>query len=392
MTLIDAKTTSVARQRLAGLRLAGLLCGLALLASGCDENVPMQTDPPAAATRGFAMGFTPWLPEATLAARAAIYERIQDDGDILAHHVMDGVPWQEAFDQTAYPASVEDDLSVRTTNTRPGKRIYLAIDSLNGPRTELAPNWGAAANEPRTGAWAIRDFDAPEVIAAYGNFAEDLIQRFQPEWFCYAVEIGGLMASNPASYDRFVTFSAAISDRLRTAFPETELMVSLSLKSPGNAEMQTITSGFARIAEHVDRVGISIYPYAFFDHQDKGDPDTMPTDWLSQIETIAPGKPIAITETGWAAEALEIPSLNISLPVSAEDQRTFVARMLQEADDLDAAFVIWFSYADYDELWTSVLSSSAVGRIWRDTGLTDGDFVARPARAPWREWLARPIR
>ena len=61
------------------------------------------------------------------------------------------------------------------------------------------------------------------------------------------------------------------------------------------------------MADYVDIVGVSTYGYAFYNHADKGNPDTLPADWLTQIRVIAPDKPYAVTETGWIAGNLSIP-------------------------------------------------------------------------------------
>lgn len=79
----------------------------------------------------------------------------------------------------------------------------------------------------------------------------------------------------------------------------------------------------------------------FYDHTDKGDPDTMPSDWLSQVELLAQGKPVAITETGWITEDLVIPVFGVNIPSTEAFQRTYTSRLLSEADALNAEFVIW---------------------------------------------------
>lgn len=152
------------------------------------------------ATRSFQMGFTPWLYEASFTAQDMVYDQIQNNGDIISQHLMAGIPWLEALDGTPYPQAVEDEISTRLMKTLPGKTIYLSIDSLDGPHTELAPNWGDEPNEPRTGEWATRNFSSPEVITAYGNFALDMIDRFDPDYFNYSVEISGLRFQQPGEF------------------------------------------------------------------------------------------------------------------------------------------------------------------------------------------------
>ena len=80
---------------------------------------------------------------------------------------------------------------------------------------------------------------------------------------------------------------------------------------------------------------------------------------------------------------------------SEKDQKRYVERMLREANELDAEFVVWFVVADYDKLWGvlkwAVLFNPLI-RAWKDTGLYDGDLKPRPALEVWDEWLDKPVR
>ena len=241
------------------------------------------------------MGFTPWPYDATQMAVDDTNQRIQDNGDIVAHHIMVGVPWEDALNRQPYHPNVEAELAGRLQMLQPDKAVFLAIDSLNQGRDGLAPNWGEAFNEPLPAPWDTRPFDNLFVAGAYTNFAIDLIGRFQPLYFNYGTEISELMLNDPAAFDDYVQFADTTYTVLKAIYPNVEMMVSIAVKSPGSAEMATIAAGFDRIRDFVDVVGISTYPYVFFDHADKGDPDNLPADWLSQIEDLAQGKPIAIT-------------------------------------------------------------------------------------------------
>ena len=88
---------------------AGLLTVLAACGGGSSPAPPVQ--PPAVETRSFYMGFTPWPYDATAAAVADTNQRIQDNGDIVDHHIMVGVPWEEALNSLPYHANVEAELA-----------------------------------------------------------------------------------------------------------------------------------------------------------------------------------------------------------------------------------------------------------------------------------------
>jgi len=335
------------------------------------------------------MGFTPWPWDATQAAIDDVNQRIQDNGDIVDHHIMVGVPWEAALQGLPYPAEVDADLNARVQMVQPGKEVFLAIDSLNDVRDAMAPNWGVNFNESLPAPWDTRSFADAEVATAYLNFALDLIARFGPRYFNYGTEISELMLNDPNAFDDYVVFAEAVYSGIKAQYPDLPVMISIAFKSPGSAEMATIATGFERIRDYVDIVGVSVYPYIFYNHADKGDPDNMPDDWLSQVQSLAQGKPVAITETGWIAEDLVIPSFAVNVPGSEVFQQIYASRLLSEADTLNAEFVIWWTVVDFDALWNGVLLQDPVASIWRDIGLYDENLRARPALDEWQSWLAR---
>ncbi len=92
-------------------RIAFLLVVITYLV-GCGGSSPAgttDTTPPPTPleTRSFYMGFTPWPYDATQAAIDDVNQRIQDSGDIVAHHIIVGVPWQEALQGLPYHPNVD---------------------------------------------------------------------------------------------------------------------------------------------------------------------------------------------------------------------------------------------------------------------------------------------
>ena len=168
-------------------------------------------------------------------------------------------------------------------------------------------------------------------------------------------------------------------------------MISVALKSPGSPEAATIIAEMPRIVQHVDVVGVSVYPYVFFNHADKGDPANLPANWLSQIQSVTGGKPIAIAETGWIAEQLTIPFFGVDVASNADMQNAYLAALFASAESLDARFIVWFSLVDFDALWNGVLGQDPVAHIWRDTGLYDENLNPRPALTTWETQLAVPV-
>ncbi len=373
-----------------------LLYAVMVLVVSCgDESETVDGN-----TRSFYIGFTPWPYAATVAAIDDTYAKINAEGDIIQHQLMGGIPWQEALENKPedYHQNVKNDINEKIAKSGPGKVIYLSVDPLNSSRDNLVPYWAENYNESLAShssvlePWNTRDFDSPEVITAFTHFSLDMIGRFHPKYFNYATEVSELIIKNPVRYARFKTFAQQVYTSIKAVHPDLIILVSVAFKSPGSAEMSTIKTGMTEISAYYDMLGISIYPYAFFGHADKGDPANLPSNWFSQVTEIAGTKPIAVTETGWIAEDLDF--LNPAYTDIFSDpshQNEYTKQLFSQANALNAQFIIWFTVVDYDALWAT-LGSSDEAKVWRDSGLYDQTLAERPALATWRQWFLKPRR
>jgi hypothetical protein len=359
-------------------------CGGSSGGSTVDSTVP-----PSPLMRSFYMGFTPWPYDATLSAISYTYTLVQESGDVISHHLMSGVPWEESYTGAQLPNNIEEEISSRINQTESDKIVFLSIDSLNTSRNELAPNWGVSGEEPRSEPWDTRNFDDPEVAEAYSNFALNMIDRFNPAYFNYAPEVSELILNDPVKYNQFLTFAESVYQNIKGVHPDLPLMVSIALKSPGSIDASTIESSFSGLSNFVDIVGISVYPYAFYEHMNKGDPANMPSNWISQISSLAGGKPVAITETGWIAENLAISNFGYFEQSNATLQSDYVSALLESANSLSVEFVIWFAIVDYDALWNGLLGQDDLSKLWKDTGLLDESLNGRPAFDVWDQYYSR---
>jgi hypothetical protein len=343
-------------------RIGILLCSIIMYGCGGSSD---------SGSRSFYMGFTPWPYAATIPAVDNVYTFINREGDLVAHHFQQGIPFTaiDIADFSTYHANVQAEINSRTSKTASGKVIYLAIDSLNGARNDLTDLWAVDGNMTRTGtAWEGLGFNNASVQAAYVDFSKVVIEKFRtqygkvPEYFNYGTEISELMLNEPLKYNtEYVPFAHYVYDELKVAYPSMKLMVSIALKEPGSAQMNTVTTEFADIRDYVDVVGISTYGYAFYDHADKGNPDTN----------------------------LSVPFYSLDVNGSEAYQKRYLQKLFSECNSLDAEFIVWFTSYDYDTLWTVTLGSDPLSHIWKDTGLVDDGLVERPALSEWRSWLDR---
>lgn len=353
-----------------------------------QNRVTIKSAPDRENSRPFSMGFTPWPYEAEPAAVEDTYQKINQYGDIIAHHLGGGIPWGEALRGEPYSPALLAEIEGRISRTE--KPVYLAIESLNTGRNGLALYWGESENQPLEAPWSQRSWNHPDVIEAYIRFASDLIECFHPKYFNYGVEVSELIQNNPSGFQDFKVFAEAVYTRLKNRYPDLQLLVSVSLHGPCSEQSEAFRRQISELVPFVDILGISVYGYAFFDHAERGKPDHLPKNWFSQILSVSEGKPLAITETGWVAEPLEVPAFGLSVQAGPEDQQAYVEQLMQVGRQFQLAFVIWFSIVDYDKLWMGPMNSDPLAAIWRDTGLFDEHLEPRPALATWSSWLEKP--
>lgn len=360
-----------------------------IMLTGCSRS-----DDPAQAsdevTRSFLMGFTPWPYEATLEAQSVTYERLNMHGDIIKHHLQGGIPWPEALAEAPYHANVESDIQGRLSNTGDDKKILLAINALNAERNGLAGYWSENTNQALPEPWDSKSWRDEDVISAYLNYALDMISRFDPAYFEFGTEASELLLNRPDQFDDYVIFAEAVYEGIKAEHPTLPLLSSVALKSPNSEEMQTILESYSELMPYTDILGVSVYPYVFFNHDDKGNPDNLPSTWLNQIQSIAGLKPIAISETGWIGEDLNIPAFSIDVSSNESGQAKYLQALLTQAEELNAKFIIWWTVSDFDTLWSETLSEDPLAKIWRDIGLYDGVHNMREALSVWDAYYSRP--
>ena len=360
-------------------------------------EIGTDTDIKPEQSRSFYMGFTPWPYDFTVEAVLDTYAKANAHGDLIAHHLDNGIPWEEALTNQPYHPKVEEELAFKLEKTGSDKKVYLAINSLNLDRNGLAPYWAANDNSPLPEPWASRSFSDPEVAQAYINYALDLIDRFNPTWFNYGIEANELILNKPEAFDGYVTFASAVYQAIRAAHPDLKILISSTLKHPDSHETMTVINTLPAILPYVDMIGISTYPYVFYGHPNAGDPANLPQDWLSQAQLLAGGKPLALAETGWPAQDLVIPAFSIDTESTADFQKSYTEVLFEEAQNLNLEFIVWYSAVDFDALWNALPTDSdaslyikALAHIWRDTGLWGEDLKARPALSVWDSWYQTP--
>ena len=356
----------------------------ALLVSGCPAP-PENNQPPATGSRYFYLGFTPFPYDFTSGALVETYQLLPQNADIIAHHFDDGIPWPEALSGATYDQNITSGLDFRLAQLADYDAVYLALTPVNNTRDGLAKYWGEQSNLPLPEGWQELGFNHPNVVAAYINHCRYMIERFKPDYMAYGIEANLLYELNPSLFPDYLEMASRVYVALKAEYPDLPLFITIQIDSyHRNPDIQE--PAIRQLLELSDMVAVSSYPYT-----DYGDPDTMPSEWFSRVAALAPEKPFAIAETGFIAEDLHLSQRGIEITGTPQYQSEYIDFLLAEAEELQAEFVIWFVIRDYDLGWQLMesLGVDELFKLWRDSGLLDGDGQSRPGLEVWRIWLAR---
>jgi len=341
---------------------------------------------PSGPARTYAMGFSDFPYAFTTQAVYDTWSTIHGDGDLIVLHFDGGVPWQEALDGTPYAAGFESDLAFAASQLLSSHVVYVAVTPLSPSRDGLALRRGGAANEPLPAPWSSYAFDAPEVITAFTAYCEDMIDRFDPDYFACGIEANVLAALAPQKWSAFVTLVSEVYQNLKAGHPDLPVFLTLQADTY-HASPGIQANAIAAVLPWTDMVAVSGYPFT----APLENPRFLRGDYFSALSALAPAKPFAVAETGWPAEPVGPPAWYGSA-ADEETQLNYLERVIEDCEMLGARFLVWFFARDFDDAWQSDLqyqSNAATIRFWRDTGLRAGNGAARQALGLWYVNLGR---
>ncbi|PKN46012.1 MAG: hypothetical protein CVU59_07325 [Deltaproteobacteria bacterium HGW-Deltaproteobacteria-17] len=350
----------------------------------CSDDQFCVADP--APGRPFLMGFSPWPWDATLAAVDWTYEHIKEGGDVLSEHLEEGVPWPEALAGTAFSASYTDELNSRLQRLD-GHATVLQINAMNISRDGLAPYRGSDLSMPLPGEWGTYRFNDDNVKTAYLNYARRMIDVFSPAYVLIGVEVNLLLRNNPSLWPDWVELNAFVYAQLKLEFPELPVGVSVFCVpyfdqwSGEDDTAAQLAALHADLEPSADFIAFSLHPF-----MSGLLADSFPVDYLWDLFAMTT-KPVAVSESSYPAQPWQLTSPALTFDGTPEKQDRFLHLMLEASRDFNAAFVIWFTIRDYDQLWQNALGAGDDTLIWRDTGLYDENGTARPAYTRWSTWL-----
>lgn len=373
-----------------------------LLLGACTDDALRATEPIATAPvadialpddRPFLMGFTRWPYAFHEDAVDWTWDAIDRHADLVTIHHDAGVPWQEALDGAPYPERVRAEIEADRRRAERFDTVMVTATPQHNDRATIARYWGDDGSQtPLPAEWEGRALDDPEVISAYLAFTTHLIETYEPDYFAYGIEVNAGYRPNTEPHRQILGLAEAVYPALKAAYPDLPIFLTFQIGSweAGDDEVMEITES---LLPFTDIVALSAYP--FLDFADPLRAEAVPDpvdDWMARFAAL--GKPIAVAETGYAAEPLVIDSLGIDMASTPDWQATYVEDLLASAAQHAAEFVVYWEIRDYDEGYQFLLdlgADPALAVIWRDIGLYDGAGVPRPALGVWDAWFRLPI-
>ncbi len=329
------------------------------------------------------MGFTPWPPDLTEEAVEDVYGFIKKNANLIAHHLDGGVPWQEALDESAFSNHLQGEWSKRKRYTPPSFKVFVSITPINFVRDGLAKSWGDADNQPLTGQWKSANFSDEAVKKAYLNYAERVIEYFNPDYLAIGIESNIMITKNPALWDSYIELHKDTYAALKKKYPTLPVFATVQYEHLRGVEDESKENlrfqkpAVAQLVESSDLMALSTYRFGFV--HNKYDDDYFD-------DALSFGKPIAIAEMGAMSSITRV--FFMILPASENDQKNFVSMMLNAAAAHDFHFVVNWLAVDFDKMVSKLPDDMAeISKAWVHTGLVSSDGEEKPALSVWRNHL-----
>ncbi|MBN2336800.1 hypothetical protein JXL21_14690 [Candidatus Bathyarchaeota archaeon] len=348
-----------------------------------EEEVEETLETVPTGWRQFYLGFTPTPYDVTAESVETTYTLLLNHSDIVVHHFDSGVPWVEAYEGTPYHEKVLWEVFQRVSH-HADEKIYLALTPIHQSRTEMAGYWHTEGNQPRPGEWAAKEFDDPMIIEAYLNFCDYMVDKFNPDYLAYGIEVNMLATANPETFETYLLFLDEVYPALKSKHPD--LPVFLTFQAEYYYQnLETQEPAMERLLPYTDYMALSSYPFMAYP-----DPATIPDDHFQRIRGLAPEKPYCIAETGFPSHNTTIEELYATFPGKPEWQTQYVEYLFNSSESMDAEFIAWFVLIDYDATWEYLKEFiGPIYRLWIETGLIDENLQPKPALKLWDEWLEK---
>ena len=209
------------------------------------------------------MGFTPFPWDMTIAAMMDTGKFIVDNGDIISHHLEQGVPWIEAIDDKLFHENMMKDWKGRRDLAK-NKKVFLSLTPLNEGRSSMELYRGKDEDMPIPDLFKEKAFDDPVVKKAYLNYCRRAADYFEPDYMAIGIEVNELFHNAPQMWPSFVELHKYIYTEMKRLYPQIPILFTVSLHNmtnPGWEDREEQQDEIRKLMEYTDIEGISYYPF-----------------------------------------------------------------------------------------------------------------------------------
>lgn len=349
---------------------------------GCSEDDVDETDEKCTdvnyfseySSRDFNMGFTTWSFGPNEQDIESTYQFIENNADIYSEHIDDKIPWNAWINDLPLPTEFFNEITGRVSKRITSNKLLLSVSLFNLERSELAEDFdGTIPN--------YTNLNDVEIEDAYFKHVRYLVNQFSPDYLVIAIEVNEFKLKADSKWEDYKLLIQNVESRIKQLYPKLKISESISLHNLYEPDISNPDEYINEIVSYMNQmefVAISFYP--FFKNQHSKDNFQQTFDFLhSKIN-----RPIAFVETSHIAEKLSVPNLNISINGDICEQNSYLEVLLENAQQQDYEFVIWWAHKDYDALWKEFPEEvKDIGKLWKDTGLLDEDGNARISFFTW---------
>ena len=347
---------------------ACILLAIAACGGGHSSSTP--------ATRTWQLGFSPVPPRPTTAAVLQGIDLWSQRAEIAAIH--EELPWTDLLGGVLTPDDILDRDKIQLVDYLRGKglKLYFMGELTDGlSRGEEAPQLRALG----------RSIKEPAVQQAYRAYMLAVARKLHPEIIGLVAETNLIRAAatDPLLYPAVVQAANAAATDLRAAGNAATLLHSVQVETawgrlnPASPAYLGVEQDFADFP-FAQMLGLSSYPYFGF-----AQPEDIPANYYSRLLN---GRSMStmVVEGGWTSAAAG------TIKSSPQIQARYIARQAQLLDTVGARGLIQLLFADID-LATFPQPYPPNLPLFINIGLTESNFVAKPALAAWDALHARRL-
>ena len=332
---------------------------------------------------GGLMGFTPWPYDLTMESVRDTYAFLHENGNIISHHLDNGVPWDPALKDSKFPNHLINDWEGRRDRTKAHMKILLSVNPLNIMRDGLALDWtNEGDNKPLTKNWADKSFSDPDVINAYTNYVMRAVVFFDPDFLAIGIESNILITKLPEKWNDYLVLNKRVYETVKAKYPDLPVFSTVQyehfrgIENESKQHLKLQQPGVEALMRHSDMMVLSTYKYGFVH------PNKVSHDYFDAA--LSYGKPMAIAETGAMSKTTIV--MGLPLIASEANQKEFVNMILEQAERHNFVFVIHWLSMDFDAMLSKFPREYAgLAKAWVHSGLLDKKKNKKPAYYLWRE-------